>query len=212
MRVQVPGEARDFSPRVNFQWRLLRCLYSPRVQSYASTSVRTLQIPNTLAAIPLSGHRKILHTLIGMGSAALAAAVPYPGKVNRISRKGQGSLKKKKKKMYQAHVKTVCIKTTQRSISGLYRAHVKTVCIKTTQRSISGLYQAHVKAVCIKTTQRSISRLIQAHVKTVCIRTTQRSISGLYQFKHMSRLSALRLHKDPYQDCINSITCQDCLH
>ena len=31
----------------------------------------------TLPAIPLSGHRKILHTLIGMGSAALAAAVPY---------------------------------------------------------------------------------------------------------------------------------------
>ena len=31
----------------------------------------------TLAATPLPGHKKILHTLIGMGSAALAAAVPY---------------------------------------------------------------------------------------------------------------------------------------
>ena len=39
----------------------------------------------TLAATPLFGHTKmlhslILHTLIGMGSTALAAAVPYPGK------------------------------------------------------------------------------------------------------------------------------------
>ena len=34
---------------------------------------------------------KILHTLIGMGSAALAAAVPYSGKAARISRKGQRS-------------------------------------------------------------------------------------------------------------------------
>ena len=40
----------------------------------------------TLAAKPLSGQRKILHTLIGMGSAALAAAVSYSGKATR---KGQ---------------------------------------------------------------------------------------------------------------------------
>ena len=60
---------------------LLRCLYSPgRVQSHASTFVRTLKIykKNPLAAIPLFGHTKILHTLIGLGSAALAASVvPY---------------------------------------------------------------------------------------------------------------------------------------
>ena len=48
----------------------------PGVQSHASTSVRTLKIP-MLAAVPLFGHTKILHTLLGMGSAALAAAVPY---------------------------------------------------------------------------------------------------------------------------------------
>ena len=35
----------------------------------------------TLAAIPLSGHMKIQHTLIEMGSAALVAAVLYLGKV-----------------------------------------------------------------------------------------------------------------------------------
>ena len=48
----------------------------------------------TLAAIPLFGHTKILHTLIEMGSTALAAAVPYGaylGKVTQISYKGQQS-------------------------------------------------------------------------------------------------------------------------
>ena len=69
---------------------LLRCPYSLRVQLHESTS-------KTLAAIPLSGHRKMQHTLVGMGSAALAAAVPCPGKATRISRKGQ---KKSTKKIY----------------------------------------------------------------------------------------------------------------
>ena len=32
--------------------------------------------------------QKILHTLIGMGSAALEAAVPYPGKATQISYEG----------------------------------------------------------------------------------------------------------------------------
>ena len=34
----------------------------------------------------------MLRTLIGMGSAALTAAVPYPGKVTRISHKGQRNI------------------------------------------------------------------------------------------------------------------------
>ena len=54
------------------------------MQSLASTSVRMLKIPNTGSHIPLFGHTKILHVLLGMGSAALAAAVPYPGKATRI--------------------------------------------------------------------------------------------------------------------------------
>ena len=40
------------------------------------------------------GHRKTLHTLTGPGSAAFAAAVLYPGKTTRISRKGQRSTEK----------------------------------------------------------------------------------------------------------------------
>ena len=39
----------------------------------------------TLEAIPLSGHTKLIET----GSTALAAVVAYPGKVPQISRKGQ---------------------------------------------------------------------------------------------------------------------------
>ena len=48
--------------------------------------------------LPLFGHRKILHTLIGMGSAALAAAVPYMGQVTQSSHKGQWSTYKKEKR------------------------------------------------------------------------------------------------------------------
>ena len=59
---------------------LLRCPDSSRVQSHASTAVRrTLKLPNT-GGCTIAGHTKKLHTLIEMGSAALAAAVPYTGK------------------------------------------------------------------------------------------------------------------------------------
>ena len=52
---------------------VLRCPYSPCVQSQGSTSARTaVKKDQAVAAIALSGHTKILHTLVG--SAALAAA------------------------------------------------------------------------------------------------------------------------------------------
>ena len=93
MQVRVPSAARLFSPQVSFQCRLSYsvCLYSPRMQLHASTSVCMLKLPNTGSHITLFGHAKILHTLIGMGSAALVAAVLYPGKVTRMSRMGQRS-------------------------------------------------------------------------------------------------------------------------
>ena len=53
---------------------LLRCPYSPCVLSYASASVQTLKTAN-FGGITMNGQREILQTLIGMGSAALAAAV-----------------------------------------------------------------------------------------------------------------------------------------
>ena len=41
------GAARDFFPSHLSVQTLLQCPYSPRVQSHASASVRTLRIPNT---------------------------------------------------------------------------------------------------------------------------------------------------------------------
>ena len=45
-RVRVPGAGRDFSLSELTVQTLLRCSYSPRVQSHASTSGGTLKIPN----------------------------------------------------------------------------------------------------------------------------------------------------------------------
>ena len=92
-RVRVPGAARDFSPRVNFQCGLSYGVRTePRVQSHASAFVRTVKITNTGSHTIVwthentTAHKKILlYTLIEMGSAALAAAVPYPGKATGIS-------------------------------------------------------------------------------------------------------------------------------
>ena len=84
MCVRVHGAARDFSPRVDFQCRLCYII------STAPACNRLYQYPcaheksQTLAAIPLFGVTKMLHTLTGMGSVVLAAAVPYPGKVTWI--------------------------------------------------------------------------------------------------------------------------------
>ena len=54
---------------------VLRCPYSPvcnRMHQHLCARYKS----QTLAAVPLSGHTKILHTLIEVGSAALAAATP----------------------------------------------------------------------------------------------------------------------------------------
>ena len=61
---------------------------APRVQSYASTSVRTLKIPIT-GSHTIVCTRENTAVMVRMGSAALAAAVPYPGKATRISGKEQ---------------------------------------------------------------------------------------------------------------------------
>ena len=63
------------------------------MQSHAPVSVGTLKFPNIGSDIALFGHLEILHTLTGMGSAALADAVPYPGKGTRIFRKDKEILK-----------------------------------------------------------------------------------------------------------------------
>ena len=66
IRVRVPGEAGDFSPRASFQCRLC----------YGVSTTSMCNCMHQLCAILLFGHTQILYTLVGMGSAALAAAVP----------------------------------------------------------------------------------------------------------------------------------------
>ena len=60
------------------------------MQLHTSASVHTLKSPNA-GKYTIAGHMKMLHTRIGVGSAALSAAVPYPGKATQISHKGQRS-------------------------------------------------------------------------------------------------------------------------
>ena len=65
---------------------LLWCLNSPCVQSHASTSVHKLKITNTGSHTIVWMHENTAHTdaVVGMGSAALAAAVQgNPGKVTQ---------------------------------------------------------------------------------------------------------------------------------
>ena len=70
IQVRVPGAARDFSPSVSFQCRLsLRCPYSPRVQSRASTSERTLKILNT------GSHWRVGEYIPGYGLRSLCRTV-----------------------------------------------------------------------------------------------------------------------------------------
>ena len=81
MWVQVPGAAGDLSTsrESTSSADSLMTRVQPPVQSHASASMHMLKsLP--LAAMPLLPHTKILHPLIGVGSAALAAAVPYPSK------------------------------------------------------------------------------------------------------------------------------------
>ena len=78
-RVRVPGAARYFFSQSQIPVQtLLRCSYSPRVQSHASTSAGIVKNPKLWQpSVPLFEQTKILHTPVGTGGAALAAAVPY---------------------------------------------------------------------------------------------------------------------------------------
>ena len=81
----------------NLQGVSLRCRLSHNVcpapvRLHASASMHMLK-PLPLAAMPLFPHIKILHPLTGVGSAALAAALPYPGMAIWISPKGQWKTK-----------------------------------------------------------------------------------------------------------------------
>ena len=74
--VRIPDAAMDFSSRANFQCRLSYGVSAAPVYVIVSINI-CAQVKNskTLVGILLFGHTKILHTLVGMGSAALADAV-----------------------------------------------------------------------------------------------------------------------------------------
>ena len=89
-RVRVPGAASFFSlPESTFSADSLAVSVQPpfAITCNHLPSVHALKI--TMAATQLFGHMKMLHTLMGMGSAALAATAPYTGKAIQISCMGQ---------------------------------------------------------------------------------------------------------------------------
>ena len=79
MQCRVTGASRDFSPIFNF---LCDLSLTVSIQCVVVCIIICAHIKKnqTLAAIPLFRHTEILHTPTGIGTAALAAAVPYPGK------------------------------------------------------------------------------------------------------------------------------------
>ena len=94
-RVPSSRWGKGFFFHLSVQTLLSRCPPFSPLCAIACINFGALVKSQTLAATPLFGHTKILHTLTGMVSAALAAAAPYPGMATRISRKGQRSAKKK---------------------------------------------------------------------------------------------------------------------
>ena len=92
-----------FFPKVNFQCRLLQCLYSPPCSVACINICVHIKNPQQQRwqTYHLFGHTKILHTLIGMGSSALAAAVSYPGKATWISCMGQRNTTRKQQQQQQ---------------------------------------------------------------------------------------------------------------
>ena len=82
-RVRVPGAARNFlSESTASADSLAVSVQPPRAIACINICAQVIK-SQALTAIPLFEHTEILHTLIGMGSAALAAAVPDPGTLVR---------------------------------------------------------------------------------------------------------------------------------
>ena len=114
-QVQFPVAARDFSLTGNFQCQTpLRCPYSPYVQSHALTLFCAhIKDPKHWQPFLMCGHTKILHALLGMGSATLVAAVALgPSHTGSNSRYGnkyrhQATVQAER----QIHTTNLCIRT-----------------------------------------------------------------------------------------------------
>ena len=79
MQVRVPGVARNFCPGQLPAQTLTVSIQPPHAIAFINTCTQ-VKIPKHWQPYHWT-HENIVHTLIGMGSAALSAAVPYPGKV-----------------------------------------------------------------------------------------------------------------------------------
>jgi len=87
--VQFPGASRDFSPSVNFQRRLSnKSVNTAPARHRMHQQLCVGYKSQTLAAAPWSGHTKLLHTLVRMGSAAFVASVALPRSGNPNFQKG----------------------------------------------------------------------------------------------------------------------------
>ena len=78
---------------LNFQCRLS---YGVRAAPACNRMHQHLCKSRTLAAIPVFGHKKMLHSLVGMDSAALAAAVSYLVRQPEFPARDNEALKKSK--------------------------------------------------------------------------------------------------------------------
>ena len=78
-RVRLRGVTRDFSPRVNFRCRLSCCSHTAQCDIACINICLHVKITDTGSHTIVWTHEKILHTLAGVGSAALAAALPFQG-------------------------------------------------------------------------------------------------------------------------------------
>ena len=100
-QVRVPGAGSFFLfvfiPESISSADSLTVSIKPPVQSHALASVCMIKIPNS-GSYTVVWTPTLLHTLVGMGSAALAPTVPYPDTATRICSKGQRSTLKIKKK------------------------------------------------------------------------------------------------------------------
>ena len=86
-RIRLPGVVWTDSPRVGFRCGLSRVF---RVQFPCAVTCfnvcARVKVTNAGSRISLFGDTEILHTLTGMGSAALSVAVALPIKATRISK------------------------------------------------------------------------------------------------------------------------------
>ena len=74
----IPSAAKDIFPRVSFQCRLSYSVRRALMCSCTHPHLRACWKSQTLAATPLFGHMKILHTLAQMSNASLVLAVALP--------------------------------------------------------------------------------------------------------------------------------------